>query len=164
MVKALLLCITVGLIWQFVLVVILIGREQGTLRWLKLREALWLRAPRSPTSGRVGGWLWLILIPLTVAFAAEGFLPGPPVPNDRDWNAFLESDAGQSFLSGNWVWFGVMVVLWIFDTVLGVFELAKAEGIPTYQAADRVAERRLGDPKAVRKSWGEWPPRNGNGK
>ncbi len=52
----------------------------------------------------------------------------------------------------------------IFDTVLGVFELAKAEGIPTYQAADRVAERRLGDPRAVRKSWGEWPPRNGNGK
>ncbi|MGI8618348.1 MAG: Leu/Phe/Val dehydrogenase [Gemmatimonadaceae bacterium] len=52
----------------------------------------------------------------------------------------------------------------IFDTVLGVFELAKSEGIPTYQAADRVAERRLGDPKAVRKSWGEWPPRNGNGK
>ena len=52
----------------------------------------------------------------------------------------------------------------IFDTVLGVFELAKAEGIPTYRAADRVAERRLGDPREVRASWGEWPPRNGNGK
>ncbi len=51
----------------------------------------------------------------------------------------------------------------IFDTVLGVFELAKAEGIPTYRAADRVAERRLGDPKAVRKSMGDWPPRNGHG-
>ena len=51
----------------------------------------------------------------------------------------------------------------IFDTVLGVFELAKAEGIPTYRAADRVAERRLGDPKEVRAKWGEeWPPRNGN--
>src|SRR5215207_7624212 len=119
MVKALLLCLTVGLIWQFVLVAILIGREQGTLRWSTLREVLWLRAPRSPRSGRAGGWLWLVLIPLIVAFAAEGFLPGPPVPNDRDWNAFLESDAGQSFLSGNWVWFGVMVVLWIFNTVLG---------------------------------------------
>jgi hypothetical protein len=31
MVKALLLCITVGLIWQFVLVVSLIWREQRTL-------------------------------------------------------------------------------------------------------------------------------------
>ena len=50
----------------------------------------------------------------------------------------------------------------IFDTVIGVFELAKSEGIPTYKAADLVAERRLGDPKAVAKSWGEWPPRNGH--
>lgn len=31
----------------------------------------------------------------------------------------------------------------IYDTVLGVFEIAKAEGIPSYEAADRLAERRL---------------------
>src|SRR5215211_6473486 len=40
MVKALLLCITVGLIWQFVLVVSLIWREQRTLRWLRIRDVL----------------------------------------------------------------------------------------------------------------------------
>jgi uncharacterized protein len=119
MVKALTVCLTVGLIWQFVLVVALVRHEQRSLRWSTLREALWLRAPLSPRSGRVGGRLWLVLIPLIVAFAAEGFLPGPPVPNDRDLGAFLESDPGQSFLAGNWVWFGVMVVLWIFNTVLG---------------------------------------------
>jgi leucine dehydrogenase len=31
----------------------------------------------------------------------------------------------------------------IYDTVLGVFEIAKAENIPSYEAADRLAERRL---------------------
>jgi len=31
----------------------------------------------------------------------------------------------------------------IYDTVLGVFEIAKAEKIPSYEAADRLAERRL---------------------
>ncbi|MGH7717695.1 MAG: Leu/Phe/Val dehydrogenase [Gemmatimonadaceae bacterium] len=31
----------------------------------------------------------------------------------------------------------------IYDTLLGVFEIAKADGIPTYVAADRLAERRL---------------------
>jgi leucine dehydrogenase len=31
----------------------------------------------------------------------------------------------------------------IYDTLLGVFEIAKTEGIPSYQAADRLAERRL---------------------
>lgn len=31
----------------------------------------------------------------------------------------------------------------IYDTILGVYEIAKAENIPSYQAADRLAERRL---------------------
>ncbi|HET7586433.1 MAG TPA: Glu/Leu/Phe/Val dehydrogenase dimerization domain-containing protein [Gemmatimonadaceae bacterium] len=31
----------------------------------------------------------------------------------------------------------------IYDTTLGVFEIAKADGIPTYRAADRLAERRI---------------------
>jgi len=32
----------------------------------------------------------------------------------------------------------------IYDTVLDIFRTAEAEGIPTYQAADRLAEKRLG--------------------
>jgi leucine dehydrogenase len=36
-------------------------------------------------------------------------------------------------------------VLAIYDTLLSVFEIAKAETIPTYKAADRFAERRLKD-------------------
>ena len=34
-------------------------------------------------------------------------------------------------------------VLAIYDTMLSIFEIAKVEGIPTYKAADRLAERRL---------------------
>src|SRR5918912_2671069 len=71
MAKALLACLTVGLIWQFVLVAALVYREQRSLRWSTIRDPLWLRAPRSPRSGRVGGRLWLVLIPLMVAFAGE---------------------------------------------------------------------------------------------
>ena len=120
MVKALLLCITVGLIWQFVLVVILIWREQRTLRWSSIRDALWLRSPRSPRSGRRGGRVWLVVIPLLVAYAAVPFVvPSPPSPEARDFGLFLESDTGQSFMSGNWLWFGLLVVLWVFNTVLG---------------------------------------------
>lgn len=36
-------------------------------------------------------------------------------------------------------------VLSIYDTLLSVFEIAKSERIPTYKAADRLAERRLRD-------------------
>ena len=31
----------------------------------------------------------------------------------------------------------------IYDTLLGVFRIAKAEGVPTHVAADRLAEERL---------------------
>ncbi|HSK90126.1 MAG TPA: CPBP family intramembrane glutamic endopeptidase [Euzebyales bacterium] len=119
MVKALVVCLAGGLIWQFVIVVALVRREQGNLRWSTLKEALWLHSPRSPRSGRVGGKVWLILIPLIIVFAAEAVIPSLPFPAHRDLGAFLGSDTGQSFLSGNWGFFAILVVLWLFNTVLG---------------------------------------------
>ena len=41
----LMVCLTAGLVWQFALVAILVGREQHTLRWRTLRDVLWLRSP-----------------------------------------------------------------------------------------------------------------------
>jgi leucine dehydrogenase len=41
----------------------------------------------------------------------------------------------------------------IYDTVLHVFEIAKQDGIPTYQAADRLAERRLKSVGALVRTW-----------
>ncbi|HEX6326942.1 MAG TPA: type II CAAX endopeptidase family protein [Jiangellaceae bacterium] len=118
--KALLACLAIGLVWQFVLVLALVWREQGTLRWPVLRDALWLHSPRSPRSGRVGGRLWLVLIPLIVLFAAEGLLPDLfAAPASHDMMAFLESDAGQGFFAGNWLWLGLVAVQLLFNTVLG---------------------------------------------
>jgi CAAX protease family protein len=119
MVKSLLLFLTAGLVWQFVLVAILVRREQGTLRWSTARDALWLRSPRSPKSGRVGGRVWLIVIPFTLLFAVEALAPAFGVPENRDFAVFLDSDIGKDFLSGAWGWFGLIVLLQIFNTVLG---------------------------------------------
>jgi membrane protease YdiL (CAAX protease family) len=120
LVKALLLCLTAGLVWQFVLVAVLVWREQRSLRWSTVREALWLRAPRSPRSGRSGGRVWLVLIPLVLAFAAEELLSsGVPYPANRDFGTFLDSHAGHAFLNGNWAWFALIVALALFNTVLG---------------------------------------------
>ena len=96
LVKALLLLLTGGLIWQFVLVAVLVWREQRTLRWSTLREALWLRSPRDPKSARRGGRVWLILIPLFVAFYIETLLPEPSHPANRDFGKFLDSDVGKT--------------------------------------------------------------------
>jgi len=117
--RALIVCLTAGLVWQFVLVAVLVRREQGTLRWAVVREALWLRAPRNPRTGHRGGLLGLVLIPAAALFAAEQFLPALPLPAARDFGAFLSSDTGSAVLGGSWGWFAVLVVLWLFNTVLG---------------------------------------------
>jgi uncharacterized protein len=119
LVKALFAALTVGLAWQFVLVLGLVAREQRTVRWATVREALWLRSPRSPRTGRTGGRVWLILIPLIAAFAVVSLIPAFGVPGDRDLGLFLGSDAGESFLSGNWGWFAVIAASMLLNTVLG---------------------------------------------
>jgi leucine dehydrogenase len=45
----------------------------------------------------------------------------------------------------------------IYDTVLGVFEIAKSDGVPTYVAADRLAERRLKAVNGMVRTWPQWP-------
>jgi membrane protease YdiL (CAAX protease family) len=117
--KALIICLTAGLVWQFVLVMTLIRREQGTLRFSVLRDALWLRAPRSPKTGRRGGKAWLITIPLMLAFGIEETLPGFPHAAARDFGEFLSSDAGHTLLAGSWGWFAIIVTLLVCNTVIG---------------------------------------------
>src|SRR5215211_8185342 len=117
--RTLLVLLTLGLIWQFVLVVVLVYRERGSLRWPVLKDALWLHSPRSPTTGRVGGRLWLIIIPCALLLGAVSFIPTLPPVASHDFAVFVESEAGREFFSGNWVFYAVEVVLVVFNTILG---------------------------------------------
>ena len=117
--QALLILLTLGLIWQFVLVLILIRRELGGLQWSRVRDALWLRPPRDPKTGRVGGRVWWWVLPFILVFALEQALPAIPGPSVRDFGDFLSSDAGKDFFHGAWGWFAVLIVLDVFNTVLG---------------------------------------------
>jgi membrane protease YdiL (CAAX protease family) len=136
MARALLVSLTVGLIWQFVLVLVLVHRERGSLRWSVLKDALWLRTPRSPRTGRVGGRLWLVLVPALLIFTAEGFIPHPfPPATGHDFAAFAQSDAFAAFMSGNWGWFVVIVALVVFNTVLGEELLFRGLLLPRMQGA-----------------------------
>jgi CAAX protease family protein len=119
LVQALLICIPLGLIWQFALVMLLARRELGRLEWPGLRDALWLRPPRDPSSGRVGGRVWLWVLPFMALFGLGFVLPGIPAPSPRSLADFLGSDAGEDFFSGAWGWLAVIVVFATFNTVLG---------------------------------------------
>ncbi len=133
--KALVLALTVGLIWQAVLVFTLVGIEQRSLRWAQLREALWLRPPRSPETGRRGGRLWWILLPCIALFALVEMIPALPHSDDRDFGVVLESDLGQAFFSGSWGWYGLVVVMFIFNTVVGEELLFRGYLLPRMEGA-----------------------------
>jgi uncharacterized protein len=136
MTKALIVCLTTGLVWQFILAAILVGREQRTLRWSTVREALWLRSPRSPRSGRVGGRLWLILIPLIVAVTAVNeLIPTFAAPENRDFATLVGSDAGQAFLDGAWGWYALLLAMFLFNTVLGEELLFRGYLLPRMNGA-----------------------------
>jgi len=117
--RALLICLTAGMIWQFVLVAGLVGYEQQSLRWSRIRPALWLQSPRSPRTGRVGGWTWLVVLPLIAAFTVHNLGLNLPHPVSYDVSKFLFTAAGKTMFHGSWGWFAVVVTMGIFNTVLG---------------------------------------------
>jgi membrane protease YdiL (CAAX protease family) len=133
--RALLLSLTAGLIWQFILVVVTIGREQHTLRWSVIKNALWLRAPRNPRTGLRGGQFWWLLVPLVLAVAAKEALPKIPAPSNRDQGLLLYSAAGQQFFHGNWPLFALIVTMMIFNTVLGEELLFRGLLLPRMRGA-----------------------------
>ena len=59
-------------------------------------------AEGSPQSayGRVGGRVWLVVLPLLFLFTAKEIVPTLPRPASRDLGLFLESTAGQDFMRG----------------------------------------------------------------
>jgi uncharacterized protein len=132
--QALLICITAGLVWQFVLVMILVRRELGGLQWSRVRDALWLRAPRNPKTGRVGGRVWWWVLLFIFIFALEEALPAIPGPSVREFADFLDSDRGEDFFRGAWGWFAVIVALAVFNTVLGEELLFRGLLLPRMQA------------------------------
>ena len=45
----------------------------------------------------------------------------------------------------------------IYDTILKVFAIAKADKVPTYVAADRLAEQRIREVGSMVRTWPQWP-------
>jgi CAAX protease family protein len=119
LIQSLLVCLTAGLIWQFVLTLILVRQEIGSFQWPRVRDGLWLRPPRDPKTGRVGGKVWWWALPFLLGFAVWAVVPQLPIPSDMDLVSFMGSDTGQDFFSGAWGWFAVIVALAVFNTLLG---------------------------------------------
>jgi membrane protease YdiL (CAAX protease family) len=63
--------------------------------------------------------VWWVLVPAVLVVGLEQLVPAVPAPSGRDLGVLLRSRAGHEFLSGNWSWLAVIVVMAVFNTVLG---------------------------------------------
>ena len=135
--RAVVLSVTAGLIWQFILVLIMVRREQRNLRWPVVKAALWLQAPRNPRGGRVGGLLWLVLVPCLLTFGAEEAIPELSPAAGHDLPTFMQSTGVTQMLSGSWTWFAVITTLVLFNTVLGEELLFRGRLLPRMGAIGR---------------------------
>jgi len=68
----------------------------------------------------VGGRVWWWLLLFLAGSALVNMVPSIPTgPEVRDFPNFIDSDRGEDFFSGAWGWWAVLLVLLVFNTVLG---------------------------------------------
>lgn len=124
--------LTAGLIWLFFLSLIIVRREEGDLRWSTLKRRLRLNAPRDPASGETRHrlWLWLISVIIAIAvwelvltpYLVDGWVSLFPFfaePPGYSPNALFQSQAILERLVGAWWFFGLFVVMSVFNSFLG---------------------------------------------
>ncbi len=126
------MALTVGLIWLFVLSMIIVYREEGDIHWSSIRRRLWLNKPQSPKTGDPRSRLWLWIIPLAVLVAAfsmwispvisewwNSIFPSLAEPLKYNLDGILGSPEGQASLLGAWWVLGLFFVMLLFNTFLG---------------------------------------------
>jgi CAAX protease family protein len=110
-IDSLVVAFDIGLIWMMVLALVIVRREQGSLRWSAVRRGLRLNAPRDPRTGL--GWrrVWIYAVLFTVSTALVNMLPfDPQGPLPRDLPGALLTTRVQSYFDHNWVGYGLMAI------------------------------------------------------
>ena len=118
-----------GLVWQFVLTLIIVRRERGSLSLRTLRSRLRLTLPINPRTGRPDRSMFLWLIPICTLHVAFIFF-GAPILDDlqqRLLPALAEPPAyGMEVLFtvkdrfvGQWWFFVLFMTLSVFNVFLG---------------------------------------------
>jgi len=124
--------LTFGLIWLFVLSMIIVRQEEGDLRWATVKRRLRLNTPRDPKTGETRRrlWFWVILFLIATVvweLALTSYVDGPWVsvfpffaePPGYSMAAVFESQQILDRLVGAWWFLALFVVDAIFNTILG---------------------------------------------
>jgi membrane protease YdiL (CAAX protease family) len=124
------LMMLVGLTWQFVVTLVVLRWEMGTLTWEAVRRRLWIQNPRNPKTGERDPKLWWMIIPaLAVGIGASLLVMAwtqliptvlpilTPVAFADTSNLMTPEFAPR--LLGQWWILGVMLFLSLFNFFLG---------------------------------------------
>lgn len=124
--------LTLGLVWLFILSMIVVRREEGDLRWATVKRRLRLNALRAPATGEPRARLWLWAVPFLVAVALIDLVLSRPLqdawvsafpffaePQLGRFGAFFESREVLTRLAGAWWFLALFVVEAAFNTILG---------------------------------------------
>jgi membrane protease YdiL (CAAX protease family) len=124
--------LTLGLIWLFVLSMIIVRQEEGDLGWATVKRRLRLDTPRDPKTGEQRHMLWLWVVPALIGIALLDVVLASTI--DNLWVSifpFFAESPGYSFdaifqsqeilerLVGAWWFLALFVVFSIFNTILG---------------------------------------------
>ena len=122
---------TAGLIWQFVLAMIILYREEGNIRLSTISRRFWLNHPISPQTGETKKALWWWIIPLfllaifleitlrsTLVNLMGTVFPFLAQPKGYDGSALLSPELRAQWV-GAWGLYGMFFVNQLFNTFLG---------------------------------------------
>jgi len=126
------LWMTLGLVWLFVLTMIIVYAEEGNIRWATITKRLRLNKPKHPNTGEPQARLWLWLIPFVILVALVqialgrvlvdawlSIFPFFEAPPGFDAGKALGSPEIQAQLENAWWFLGLFVVFGVFNTFLG---------------------------------------------
>ena len=117
-----------GMIWQFILSVIILYRELDSFSWSAIKERIWLQAPRDPRTGKTNYKLFWWLIPAFLFYLAFevspigaylGELILIPLPILDQLPVLDLSDLAVPELKGAWWLVGVGLFSCTFNYLLG---------------------------------------------
>lgn len=160
----------IGLVWQFVLSMLILYREEGNIRILTISRRFWLNNPVSPRTGQKDNRLWWLLIPLillVVVFTLEfapflneiwtNIFPFLVEPQSRSLDALFVPEMYTRWVRA-WDFFALFVISSLFNNFLseeflfrGVF-LPKMKGV--FGKWDWVANRFIFGVYHLHMPWG----------
>ncbi len=130
-----------GMAWQFVVAVVILYRELGTLRWSAIRQRTWLQTPRDPRTDQPNPRLyWWVLLPLFVnvlfLIGLFGFLDAPmawllPALQPAPYQDIMQLASPE--FKGQWWIMGIVLASLLFNYFLGEELLWRGVLLPKMQ-------------------------------